>query len=55
MRQECNILQVEDDEITKYEKKKARAIRLLQSIPTDEGPIEISYSGGKDSEVKIQM
>lgn len=31
-----------------YEKKLARAIRLLKSIPTDEGPIEVSYSGGKD-------
>lgn len=55
MRQECNILQVEDDENTKYDKKKARAIRLLQSIPTDEGPIEISYSGGKDSDVILEL
>ena len=26
------------------------AIKLLQSIPQD-GPIELSYSGGKDSDV----
>ena len=55
MRQEYNILQVEDDENTKYDKKKARAIRLLQSIPLDEGPIEISYSGGKDSDVILEL
>lgn len=38
-----------------YEKKIARAIRLLQSIPTDEGPIEVSYSGGKDSDVILEL
>lgn len=38
-----------------YEKKVARAIRLLQSIPTDEGPIEVSYSGGKDSDVILEL
>lgn len=27
------------------------AIKLLRSIPTDDGPVEISYSGGKDSDV----
>ena len=32
-------------------KKVDRAIRLLQSIPTDKGDIELSYSGGKDSDV----
>lgn len=54
MRLEYSILQAEDDEITKYEKKKARTIRLLQNIPQD-GPIEISYSGGKDSDVILEL
>lgn len=31
------------------------AIRLLRSIPTDEGPVEISYSGGKDSDVILEL
>lgn len=30
------------------------AIRLLQSIPQD-GPIELSYSGGKDSDVILEL
>lgn len=30
------------------------AIKLLQSIPQD-GPIELSYSGGKDSDVILQL
>ena len=38
-----------------YEKKVERAIRLLKSIPTDEGPIEVSYSGGKDSDVILEL
>lgn len=38
-----------------YHKKVARAIRLLQSIPTNEGPIEVSYSGGKDSDVILEL
>lgn len=38
-----------------YEKKVARAIRLLQSIPDDGGPIEVSYSGGKDSDVILEL
>lgn len=38
-----------------YEKKVARSIRLLQSIPTDEGPVEVSYSGGKDSDVILEL
>lgn len=38
-----------------YEKKVAFAIKLLQSIPTDDGPIEISYSGGKDSDVILEL
>ena len=37
------------------EKKVERAIRLLQSIPTDEGPIELSYSSGKDSDVILEL
>lgn len=37
-----------------YEKKVARAVRLLQSIPTD-GPVEVSYSGGKDSDVILEL
>ena len=38
-----------------YERKVAFAIKLLQSIPTDEGPIEVSYSGGKDSDVILEL
>lgn len=38
-----------------YEKKVARSIRLLQSIPTDEGTVEVSYSGGKDSDVILEL
>lgn len=37
-----------------YEKKVARSIRLLQSIPQD-GPVEVSYSGGKDSDVILEL
>lgn len=37
-----------------YEKKVASAIKLLQSIPQD-GPIELSYSGGKDSDVILEL
>ena len=37
------------------QKKVDRAIRLLQSIPTDKGDIEISYSGGKDSDVILEL
>lgn len=37
------------------QKKIDFAIRLLQSIPTDEGPIEISVSGGKDSDVILEL
>lgn len=36
-------------------KKVERAIRLLQSIPTDEGPVELSYSAGKDSDVILEL
>ena len=38
-----------------YEKKVAFAIKLLQSIPTDDGPVEISYSTGKDSDVILEL
>lgn len=37
-----------------FSKKVERAIRLLQSIPQD-GEIEISYSGGKDSDVILEL
>ena len=41
--------------MTEQLKKKVDfAIRLLQSIPNDE-PIEISYSGGKDSDVILEL
>ena len=36
------------------EKKVERAIRLLKSIPQD-GDIEVSYSGGKDSDVILEL
>ena len=36
------------------EKKVERAIRLLQSIPQD-GDIEVCYSGGKDSDVILEL
>lgn len=31
------------------------AIKLLRSIPTDDGPIEVCYSGGKDSDVILEL
>lgn len=37
------------------QKKVDFAIRLLRSIPTDSGPVEISYSGGKDSDVILEL
>lgn len=37
------------------EKKVDQAIRLLRSIPTDKGDIEVSYSGGKDSDVILEL
>lgn len=37
------------------QKKVDFAIRLLLSIPTDNGPVEISYSGGKDSDVILEL
>ena len=54
MKETDDFMQVEEDELAKYEKKKARAIRLLKNIPQD-GPIEISYSGGKDSDVILEL
>lgn len=37
------------------QKKVDFAIKLLQSIPQDSGPIEISYSSGKDSDVILEL
>lgn len=37
------------------QKKVDRAIRLLKLIPTDKGVIELSYSGGKDSDVILEL
>lgn len=37
------------------QKKVDFAIKLLQSIPTDDGPIELSYSSGKDSDVILEL
>lgn len=37
-----------------YEKKVQHSIKLLQSIPQD-GPIELCYSGGKDSDVILEL
>ena len=41
-------------EVDDYKKKVQRAIKLLQSIPQDE-EIELSYSGGKDSDVILEL
>lgn len=38
-----------------YKRKTDLAIKLLQSIPQDDGPIEVSYSGGKDSDVILEL
>lgn len=38
-----------------FQKKVARSIRLLQAIPMDDGPVEVSYSGGKDSDVILEL
>ena len=40
---------------TDYEKKIQFALKLLRSIPTDEGPVEVAYSTGKDSDVILQL
>lgn len=37
-----------------YERKVDFAIKLLRDIPQD-GPIEVSYSGGKDSDVILEL
>lgn len=37
-----------------YQRKIDSAIRLLRNIPQD-GPLELSYSGGKDSDVILQL
>lgn len=31
------------------------AINILKSIPTDDGPIDVCYSGGKDSDVILEL
>ena len=38
-----------------FEKKVESAIKLLRAIPTNDGPIEISYSTGKDSDVILEL
>lgn len=44
------------DMTEELKKKTDRAIRLLQSIPPHNGePIEIAYSGGKDSDVILEL
>lgn len=42
------------EETDKFQKKVDFAIHLLQSIPQD-GEIELSYSGGKDSDVILEL
>ena len=38
------------------ERKVKQAIRLIQSVPYFEGePIEVAYSGGKDSDVILEL
>lgn len=37
------------------QKKVNFAIKLLQSIPLDSGPVEVSVSGGKDSDVILEL
>jgi len=39
----------------RLKKKVDFAIKLLQSIPQDSGAIEVSYSGGKDSDVILEL
>lgn len=41
--------------MSELQKKIDFAIKLLQNIPTDEGPVEISYSAGKDSDVILEL
>lgn len=40
---------------TELQNKVNFALRLLRTIPTDNGPVEISYSGGKDSDVILDL
>ena len=37
------------------EKKVEQSIKLLRSIPTDKGQITLAYSGGKDSDVCLEL
>ena len=37
------------------EKKIEQSIKLLRSIPTDKGQITLAYSGGKDSDVILEL
>ena len=37
------------------QKKVTSAIKLLRSIPTTDGPVEVCFSGGKDSEVILEL
>lgn len=37
------------------EKKISQSIKLLQSIPQDKGDVELCYSGGKDSDVILEL
>lgn len=41
--------------MTTYNKRIDRAIRLLRQIPQDKGPIELNYSGGKDSDCILRL
>lgn len=41
--------------MTDYNKRIDRAIRLLRQIPQDKGPIELAYSGGKDSDCILRL
>lgn len=38
-----------------YSRKIEFALNLLRSIPQEDGPIEVSYSGGKDSDVILEL
>lgn len=40
---------------TGLQKKVNSAIKLLRSIPMEGGPVEIAYSGGKDSDVILEL
>lgn len=52
----CNFLRTHKQiGVMDLERKVDFAIKLLRSIPTDDGPIELSYSGGKDSDVILEL